>query len=111
MLNMEPIGWRYRIGSLLPAPAFLGVILWKTMGTWIALPAFAIGLITLPIPYIVWFVLNNSRRFLGDDKPSGKIAVIWNTGMVIALIIILISVIFSIINIREPLINMIGRLF
>jgi len=92
MLGIEAAGWRYRLSCLLPAPAFLGVILWTSMGTWIALPAFTIGLIMLPIAYIGWFLLQNSSRFLGDDRPRGRSAVRWNFALGISLVITLVSV-------------------
>jgi len=92
MLGIEATGWRYRLCCLLPAPAFLGVILWTSMGTWIALPAFTVGLIMLPIAYIGWFLLQNSSRFLGDDRPRGRSAVRWNTLLGISLLVTLASV-------------------
>ena len=51
------------------SPAFLGVVLWETMGTWVALPAFTLGLIMLPTAYVSWFLLQNSEGLLGADRP------------------------------------------
>jgi len=96
IFGIEPGGRRYKLACLIPAPAFLGVILWKSMGTWIALPAFAIGLMLLPIPYLGWLILQNSRRFLGEDKPRGRKAVYWNITLCTALAITLFSVIYTI---------------
>ena len=62
------------------------------MGTWVALPAFALGLIMLPIAYFGWFVLQNSTRFLGEDRPRGGARVAWNVALGIAFAITLISV-------------------
>ncbi|MCK5650891.1 MAG: divalent metal cation transporter, partial [Gemmatimonadetes bacterium] len=95
MLGIEATGWRYRLCCLLPAPAFLGVILWTSMGTWIALPAFTVGLIMLPIAYIGWFLLQNSSRFLGDDRPRGRSAVRWNILLGISLLVTLASVAYA----------------
>jgi Mn2+/Fe2+ NRAMP family transporter len=95
MCRIEPAGWRYRLACLTPAPAFLGVILWKSLGTWIALPAFALGLFMLPIAYLAWFVLQNSRAFLGKDRPEGARRIRWNLAMGIALTITLVSVAWS----------------
>lgn len=92
MFGIEPEGWRYRLACLLPAPAFIGVILWKHMGTWVALPAFTIGLVMLPIAYIGWFLLQNSSRFLGDARPRGRAALVWNGAMILALAVTLVSV-------------------
>ncbi len=86
------------LSCLLPAPAFLGVILWTSMGTWIALPAFAIGLVMLPIAYIGWFLLQNSSRFLGEDKPGGWRALRWNILLGISLLVTLASVAYTLVQ-------------
>lgn len=98
MLGIEPTGWRYRLSCLLPVPAFLGVILWTSMGTWIALPAFTIGLIMLPIAYIGWFLLQNSSRFLGEDRPRGRSAVRWNLVLLFSLLVTLTSVAYTLVK-------------
>ncbi len=98
MLGIETTGWRYRLSCLLPAPAFLGVILWTSMGTWIALPAFTIGLIMLPIAYVGWFVLQNSSRFLGDDRPHGRSAMRWNLALGASLLVTLVSVGYTLVK-------------
>ena len=86
MFGVEPGGWRYRLACLIPAPAISGVILWKYMGPWVAVPASAICGLLLPFAYIIFFILNNSRKYLGPDKPTGTKAIIWNIGMLIAII-------------------------
>ncbi|MGD2123531.1 MAG: divalent metal cation transporter [Gemmatimonadota bacterium] len=98
VLGIEATGWRYRLSCLLPAPAFLGVILWTSMGTWIALPAFTIGLIMLPIAYIGWFLLQNSTLFLGEDRPRGTRAWVWNTALGISLMVTLASVVYTLVG-------------
>jgi manganese transport protein len=95
LLGIEAAGWRYRLSCLLPAPAFLGVILWTSMGTWIALPAFTVGLTMLPIAYIGWFLLQSSSRFLGDDRPRGRSALRWNVVLGISLLVTLSSVAYT----------------
>ena len=92
MFGVEPGGWRYKLACLIPAPGLLGVILWTKMGPWIAIPTSAIAGIMLPIAYIGFFVLNNSEAYLKEDKPRGRKAVVWNTAMLIAIIVTLTSV-------------------
>ena len=92
IFGWEAQGWRFRLACLVPAPGFLGVVLWETMGTWVALPAFTIGLIMLPIAYVSWFILQNSRGLLGDDLPRGASAVRWNIAMAAAVTVTLVSV-------------------
>ena len=91
MFGIEPGGWRYRLACLMPAPAVSGVLLWKYMGPWVAIPASAICGLLLPLAYIIFFVLNNSRKYLGPDKPSGTKAIVWNAAMLIAIIISITS--------------------
>lgn len=99
IFGIEPRGWKYKLATLIPAPGLLGVILWSKMGTWIAIPASAIALIFLPVAYIGFFLLNNSKKYLGEDKPTGKLAFWWNTGMIIAILVTLGSVSYYLINV------------
>jgi RsiW-degrading membrane proteinase PrsW (M82 family) len=39
----------------------------------------------LPIAYITFWMMINSRSLLGDDKPSGLAAIVWNALMLFAL--------------------------
>jgi manganese transport protein len=86
IFKIEPGGWVYRLGCLIPAPAFLGVLFWQKTSYWIAVPTAALCGILLPIAYVGFFLLNNSSRYLGEDKPRGVKAVIWNTGMLVAIV-------------------------
>ena len=92
LCGWEPRGLRYRLACLAMLPAFPGVVLWETMGMWVALPAFTIGLIMLPTAYVGWFLLQNSDGLLGADRPRGASAVRWNVAMTAAVTITLVSV-------------------
>ena len=91
IFKIKPEGWRYRLACLIPAPAFTGVILWEYMGPWVAVRASAICGLLLPFAYTIFFILNNSEKYLGKDKPRGKKAFIWNILMLLAIIISVIS--------------------
>jgi len=94
VFGVEPGGWRYRLACLLPAPGFVGVILWGYIGPWIAIPASAICGLMLPIAFIAFFILNNSSRYLGEDKPRGIKAVVWNIAMLISIGVTVASIIY-----------------
>ncbi len=85
VFGVEPGGWRYRLACLIPAPAVVGVVLWKYMGTWIAITTSAICGLMLPIAFIAFFILNNSKRYLGKNKPTGVKALLWNIAMLISI--------------------------
>jgi len=48
----------------------------------------------LPIAFIAFFILNNSKKYLGDAKPSGIKAVAWNTAMLISINVTIASVVY-----------------
>ena len=41
----------------------------------------------MPIAYIGFFILNNSKKYPEKDKPSGTKAIVWNIAMLIAIIV------------------------
>jgi len=110
MFGVEPGGRNYKLACLIPAPAFLGVVLWTSMGTWIALPTSAFCLLMLPIPYIGWFALNNSKRCLGNDRPCGARALVWNIAMLFSVVVTCTSVFYLIYTKWRPLVEMIRTL-
>ena len=94
IFGIEPGSWRYRLACLIPAPGVLGVALWKHIGPWIAIPTSAICGLMLPIAFIAFFILNNSKTYLGDNKPKGPKALIWNIAMVISICVTFASIIY-----------------
>jgi len=98
VFGIEPGGWRYRLACLIPAPGFAGVVLWKYIGPWIAIPASAICGLMLPIAFIAFFILNNSSRYLGKDKPSGVKALVWNIAMLVSIAAAMASIIYYLVS-------------
>ena len=92
LFGIEPGGWKYKLACLFPIPGVSGVIIWKYMGTWIAVPASAVCGLLLPFAYIIFFILNNSKKYLGPDKHTGLKAVSWNIAMLAALVASIASV-------------------
>lgn len=99
IFGIKPKGWKYKLATLIPAPGLLGVILWSEWGTWISIPTSAISLIMLPVAYIGFFLLNNSEKYLGRDKPKGKLRFWWNTGMILAILATLASVAYYLVTV------------
>ncbi len=96
----EMFGWshdsrKYRLALLLPTPAVLGVFVWSSMGAYVVLPTSAICGLLLPIAYVGWLVLNNRRSYLGDDTPTGARAIVFNTAMILCIVVVLASVVYS----------------
>lgn len=96
----EMFGWshdsfKYRLALLAPTPAVLGVFVWSTMGAYVVLPTSAICGFLLPIAYVGWLVLNNSKSYLGADRPVGNKALVYNAAMVLCIAVVLASVTYS----------------
>ncbi len=95
MFDWEPNSTKYRLALLLPTPAVLGVFLWSTMGAYVILPTSAICGLLLPIAYLGWLFLNNSRDYLGEDRPEGNRRVLYNFAMLLCIATVLASVVYS----------------
>jgi Mn2+/Fe2+ NRAMP family transporter len=52
---------------------------------WLAIFASSFGMILLPVAYFTFFLMMNSSRILGDEKPTGGRMVLWNVLMLFAL--------------------------
>lgn len=98
IFGIEPGSWRYRLACLIPAPAVVGVVLWKYIGPWIAIPTSAICGLMLPIAFIAFFILNNSKAYLGKDKPSGIKALVWNIAMIISIGVTIASIVYYLVS-------------
>lgn len=85
----------YRLSCLLPTPAILGVFWWSSMGPYLVLPTSAICGILLPIAYVGWLLLNNSEKFLAMDKPIGGKRIIYNAAMLLCIVTVVVSVLYS----------------
>lgn len=97
IFGIEADGWKYKLACLVPAPGVFGVIIWAKIGSWIAIPTSAVCLIMLPVAYIGFFALNNSRKYLGDEMPTGIKRFVWNAAMIITILIVIASAVFLIV--------------
>ena len=75
---------------LLPAVGVLGAVYWGTMHLWVAIPTNIVCGLFLPISYVGFLILNNRKRYLEDDEPTGALRGFWNVGMLAATLILTI---------------------
>lgn len=79
----------FRTGALLAGIAgALGSKLLFTGNTkaWLVVPTSMFGAALLPIAYITFFLMMNSKRLLGDDLPQGSNRLKWNALMLLGVI-------------------------
>ncbi len=89
LLNVPAEGNMHRLGSLIPSIGVLGPFVWAKAAAALAIPTSVIGGAMLPIAYVTFFLLMNSRRVLGDAMPTGVNRLKWNVLMGIATLIAL----------------------
>jgi hypothetical protein len=89
MLGAEIGGMKHKIGSILPGiTGALGFLyLWSNAEAnfWLAVPTSVFGMVLLPIAYITFFLMINSRSLMGDAMPHGNKRIALNIAMLVAL--------------------------
>ncbi|MEO2046275.1 MAG: divalent metal cation transporter [Pirellulales bacterium] len=101
MANRPSTGWLYRFGCLLPgiSGALGALLLWSGQAKfYLAVPTSRFGMVLLPIAYIAFFYLMNSRRLLGDAMPQGFSRLVWNVLMAGGVALAVIGAAISILN-------------
>jgi Mn2+/Fe2+ NRAMP family transporter len=86
--NAQPYGTAYKIGVLMPVTGFLGPILWGKLAFWLVVPTSVICFFFLPIAYVTFFIMMNSKAYLGDARPAGLHRLLWNLGMGVAILVV-----------------------
>ena len=85
VFGFPPGGRAQRWGSFIPAIGALGPFVWSgKVAFWLAVPTSVFAMALLPIAYLTFLVMMNSRRVLGDERPRGGSRVVWNILMVAA---------------------------
>jgi succinate dehydrogenase hydrophobic anchor subunit len=80
---------RFRLFALTPCVGVLGVVV--TLPMWFPVFASAVCLTMLPVAYLIFFVLNNKRSYIGDAVGKGGKRVFVNAMLALALVFTTIS--------------------
>ena len=89
LLKVPHQGFWFKIGTVLPALGILGVTYKAPF--WLGPLISSFALILLPIAYIGFLILCNSRSFLGDNLPRGNVRLAWNIGMILVALIAIVG--------------------
>ena len=74
--------WQHRLATWLPVPGVLGCVYWSDIAVWVAIPTNIVCGIFLPAAYAGFCLLQRSRTYLGDDRPSGTRGTVWLAAMI-----------------------------
>lgn len=88
MLNTKPNGAAHVIGCLVAGLSGASwFIIWDGPAkTWLAILVSSFAVMFLPIAYVTFFMMMNSKKILGENKPKGLSWIIWNVLMVISVV-------------------------
>ncbi len=103
LLGVPHEGFWFKLGTVLPALGILGVAYRAPF--WLGPLISSFALILLPIAYIGFLILCNSRSYLGDDLPEGNTRLAWNVGMIV---VVLIAVVGASVKVADALGSLFG---
>jgi hypothetical protein len=88
MLRYPHGGIQFKLGSLMAATGVLWPVLWTgSSKAYLAVPAFVFGYTLVPVAFLAFFLMMNSRKLLGESLPAGRSRITWNTLMGITLLV------------------------
>lgn len=80
-------GWLFRIGCMASSTGVLWPLVWSGGAkAWLTIVAGVFGAMLLPIAYVTFWAMMNSRSLLGDEVPTGIRYWLWNILLAIAAI-------------------------
>lgn len=86
ILGVPSKGMPHRIGAVMAGlVGAMGPFFWSKARFYLAVPTSMIGMVLLPIAYLSFFGMMNSKSLLGENRPKGAKRVLWNTLMGLAL--------------------------
>jgi hypothetical protein len=84
LVGVPAEGTMHRIGCFIPSVGVLGPFIWGQAAPALAVPTSVIGGAMLPIAYLSFLLLMNSKGTLGESMPKGGKRLLWNVLMIFA---------------------------
>lgn len=93
MLGVPATGWPLRFGTLLAGVGgAFGPFIWQGEAqAYLAIPTSVVGFMLLPLAYVAFWMLLNSKSFMGGERPSGAKGLMSNVLVGIAAITALVG--------------------
>ena len=81
-------GIQHKLGTLAAATGVLWPFLWTgSSRAYLAIPTSVFGYTLLPVAFLAFFLMMNSKKLLGENRPVGGKRVLWNTLMGLSLVV------------------------
>ncbi len=105
MFGLEPTTWRFRLFAMTPAVGIFGVVI--KLPLWFPVATSAVCLTLLPIAYLIFFLLNNRRSYIGNAIGSGFWRLAFNLVLIAAL---LMATVGAVVKVKTGVIDEIPKL-
>jgi Mn2+/Fe2+ NRAMP family transporter len=89
-------GWTFRLGTLAAATGVLGPFFWVQAAPWLIVPTSIVAFMLLPIAYVAFLFMMNSRSLLGDEVPRGARRWAWNIGLLLVIALVVPSSLYMV---------------
>ena len=101
MFNFEYHGTKYKVSTMVANIGVLGAF--YHMPLWLPVLTSSFNLIMLPIAYICFFILQNDKSYLGTEVNKGLKGTVWNSLMILAIIIVSIGAVLKLLSMFDLL--------
>jgi manganese transport protein len=86
MLGFELHGRAYRASTMLANIGALGAF--AALPFWVPVAASSLNLVMIPAAYLGFFLLHNSKSYLGEDVVRGPKAALWSALLLLAILVV-----------------------
>jgi len=97
MFHFEYHGKAYKVSTMVANVGIIGAF--YQMPLWLPVITSSFNLVMMPIAYICFFILQNSKSYLGNEVNKGVKGAIWNILMIFAIIVVSIGAIIKILSV------------
>jgi Mn2+/Fe2+ NRAMP family transporter len=96
MLGFELHGRAYKASTMVANVGALGAF--ASLPFWVPVAASSLNLVMIPAAYLGFFLLHNSKSYLGEDVVRGPKAALWNALLILAIVVVAAGAVVKILS-------------
>jgi len=97
MFRFELHGRAYRASTMLANIGIVGAF--YQMPFWLPVLVSSFNLLMMPVAYVCFFLLQNTKSYLGDQMSSGLKGTVWNVALVLAILVVSAGAVVKVLSI------------
>jgi manganese transport protein len=97
MFRFEYHGWGYRASTMLANIGILGAF--YSMPLWLPVIVSSFNLVMMPVAYICFFILQNKKKYLGEEVNRGIKGTAWNIILVMAILVVAAGAVVKVLSV------------